>query len=184
MWEAELDEVRARAASLDFEAETLAARGEAVRWRLATGFASFYVPLPPVAQLAPGERGGWIEDGEFALLSESVGLDDRGRPVAVVMGEGTEHEHVRCLFRYPRGDVVEQLSGGMVERIALEDGRAVRIVAATMAGHARVRLVTWRDGVAVRVDGAQAWKGGDARAGACTATRERAWSAEEDAPAP
>jgi hypothetical protein len=184
VWEAELDEVRVRAASLDFEAETLAARGEAVRWRLATGFASFYVPLPPVARVAPGERGGWIEDGEFALLSESVGLDARNRPVAVVIGEGTEHEHLRCLFRYPREDVVEQLSDGMVERIALEDGRAVRIVSATMAGHDRVRLVTWRDGVAVRVDGARARKDGGARAEARAATREQAWSAEEDAPAP
>jgi len=34
VWEAELDEVRARAASVDIEAETLAARDDAERWRL------------------------------------------------------------------------------------------------------------------------------------------------------
>src|SRR5689334_22414221 len=78
----EIAELRARLGALDMQAEL--ARADVVRWRPVTAFATFYRPLPLVAQAEPSCEGRWSEADEDVVFPARLGADGRGRPVALV----------------------------------------------------------------------------------------------------
>lgn len=164
-WESDLADAAAELARLDETRLVTTARAAVADWKPVEPFSSFFLPLPIIAQDVPSLEGAWARaGGEHGGFNELLGVDANGRPVLHVLDGGSEFERANHVWFWDDdGSFVEvelMGSGPHVRRARVVDGQVVHVVTASAGDSTSVRLLTWRDGVAIRVQEASRWHDG------------------------
>jgi uncharacterized protein YwqG len=156
IWDADLDAVRQRAASLE-PSDVDSALAVAIERRLVDPFSGFFLPLPPVAQDSYSAYGNWREDDDPRVgRSDWLAFDAAGRPVVHGSDTGGAFRGARHLWWWDEdGSFLEirLLSHGpQVSRARVLDGELGHVATLRYGNEETVQRLTWRDGYAVRAD--------------------------------
>ncbi len=142
-WEGELEDVVARAGTLDVAEEARRRTPHATRWT--TPWATFFEPFA----LDVPRRGRWLDDPTGEHAAQRVDLDEHGRPVVVWMGEA------QTCWRYAEDRWERWGNHGALSVYLLDGGRPAYVVGVDQMDRF-VERWTWGGEQLVRVDRARA----------------------------